>query len=179
MWIDPYNSSQMPINPSGWGTKSPDPKSLKETRFRESLNKISQPKLPVSGKTKEERFWRALRQPISPKCQGFWSSHPLYKNLLVPIKMSWRRRRLWDEIWLVWSRTPNKHTGRRVGLGSLPCRVYSRAGHSKRTQVRLAKNISCLSSPLQTARAWNLPFHLRRAHHSLPKTNQPLTFPGF
>lgn len=58
------------------------------------------------------------------------------KNLFVSIKMSWRKKRLLDAIWLAWNKILYKHTGRRQ---SLPCKVFnidenSRAGYTTRKQ---------------------------------------------
>lgn len=140
MWGDPHNSSQMLINPSGWGTESPDPKFLKETGFREWLNKNSQPKLPVSGKNKAERFWRAVQQPVSPRCQGFWSLH-----LLLTLTASLHLLGCHEGgIWGAWSQAPIKHTGGRGRAGSLPAGLGTAQGHR---EVTLARSIQPPLSP--------------------------------
>lgn len=182
MWSDPYNSSQMLINPSGWRTKSPDPKSLKETDFREWLNKNSHPKLPVSGKNKEERLWRAVKHQFHHNAKDFDPCTPF-----ITLKTSW---------YLLKCHEGKEGTGMKSGLHGIRHhiniqeggKVFNitgnfRAGYGTRKvrqdwpwqRASAASPLLCSKLPEHETS----PFHLRGANHSLPKTNQPLTFPVF
>lgn len=185
----------MLINPSGWRTKSPDPKSLKETGFREWLHENSHPKLSGSWKN------RGYSEGQLSSFQFHWNSKYfdpcipfiILKNLFVSIKMLWRQRRLLDDSCLAWNKMLYKHIGRRQ---SLPCKVYNINGNSRARQSTRKQSgeighrgdpshSKSAASHLFCRHSSKLPehetstFHLREANHHLPKTNQPLTFSVF